>query len=99
MFDDTDVISKYTREDAIEDGLLIEVFKAGEVPVVATKAICEEFGTGELIEIWHEFVPWWKNVRPTLPEAEQMFVTEKHGRKVWVLPDFQAWTILFPEDY
>jgi len=36
---------------------------------------------------------------PTLPLEDQMFVTEMNSKKVWLIEDGQAFTILFPEDY
>jgi len=36
---------------------------------------------------------------PTLPEAEQLFSTTMNDKKVWVIEDGAAFTILFPEDY
>jgi hypothetical protein len=99
MFDDADVISAYPLEQAIEDGILTEVLKTGGKPVVATAAISEEFSLGEILEIWHQYIHWRQKVLPTLPEEEQLFVTQRHDKKIWVLEDGVAFTILYPSDY
>ena len=52
-----------------------------------------------LIEIWNEFVDWKKQVEPTLPEAERLFHTTMNDKKVWVIEDDQAYTLMYPEDY
>ena len=36
---------------------------------------------------------------PTLPEEEQMFHTTMNGKKVWVIEDGAAFTLMYPEDY
>ena len=99
------VIYSYTLEQAISDGVLVEVFKnrwnelTSGKPLVATAAICSEFTMAALVEIWNEYVQWSREVMPTLPEEDQLFSTEMNSRKVWVLEDGAAFTILFPEDY
>jgi hypothetical protein len=99
------VIYSYTLEQAISDGVLVEVFKnrwdelTGGKPLVATSAICNEFSMAALVEIWNEYVQWKEEVMPTLPEEDQLFSTKMDNQKVWVLEDGQAFTILFPEDY
>ena len=101
----SDVIYAYTLQQAIEDGVLIEVFKnrwdelTGGKPLVATVAVHSEFSLAALQEIWNEYVVWRKQVMPTLPEEEQLFKTTMNSQTVWVLEDGQAFTILFPEDY
>ena len=99
------VIYSYTLQQAISDGVLVEVFKnrwselTSGKPLVATRAICSEFSMAALVEIWNEYVQWKREVMPTLPEEDQLFSTEMNSRKVWVLEDAQAFTILFPDDY
>ena len=51
------------------------------------------------MEIWNEYVHWKKHVLKTLPEEEQMFSATMNSKKVWVIEDGQAYTILYPEDY
>ena len=116
MAKDTDpfgsVVYEYTLQQAIRDGVLVEIFKddwqklSGGKPIVATahlyNYVCAvEAITGLIIlrEIWNEYVHWRKNVMPTLPEEEQMFSTSMNSEKVWVIEDGQAYTLLFPDDY
>lgn len=101
---DTEII-EYTIQQAIEDGVLVEVFKnrwnelTNGKPLVATSHLFGEVSLAALLEIWNAYVHWRKNVMPTLPEEEQMFVTEMNGNKVWLMEDGQAFTMMYPEDY
>ncbi len=102
---DSNVIVAYTLEDAIRDGVLVEVFKnrwaellAGK-PIVATAHIVGELTLAALREIWNEYVVWRKTVMPTLPEEDQLFVTKMNGETVWVIEDGAAHTIMYPDDY
>lgn len=104
MSQDT-VIYEYTLKQAIADGVLAEIFKnrwsklSGGKPIVATSHLFNEVSLAGLLEIWNEYVHWRKNIMPTLPEAEQMFVTSMNGNKVWLIEDGQAFTMMYPEDY
>jgi hypothetical protein len=99
------VIVEYTLQQAIADGVLVEMFKnrwnklSGGKPIVATDHLFQNVSAAALLEIWNEYVDWRKNVMPTLPEEEQMFVTSMNGETVWVIEDGQAFTLLYPEDY
>jgi hypothetical protein len=105
MFDDADVISTYTLTQAIEDGVLVEIFKnrwgqlSGGKPIVATAHLFEEVSLAGLLEIWNEYVAWRKHTEATLPEEERLFTTSMNGKKVWVIEDGEAFTLLYPEDY
>jgi hypothetical protein len=95
----------YTLEQAIADGVLVEVFKnrwpelSGGEPIVATAHLFNEISLAGLREIWNEYVEWRKNVKDTLPEEEQLFVTTMNGDKIWLIEDGQAFTMMYPEDY
>ena len=99
------VIFEYTLQQAIADGVLVEVFKnrwqqlSGGKPIVATSHLFNEVSLAALLEIWNEYVLWRKNVMPTLPETEQMFATTMNGVKIWLMEDGQAFTMMYPEDY
>ncbi len=99
------VISEYSLEQAIEDGVLVEVFKnrwdelSQGKPIVATANLFSQVSLAGLLEIWNEFVAWRTNVMPKLPEADQLFATTMNGDKIWLLEDGAAFTILFPEEY
>ncbi len=103
--DEATVISVYSLEQAIADGVLVEVFKnrwnqlSGGKPIVATAHLFGQVSLIGLLEIWNEFVAWRKNIMPTLPEEDQMFVTTMNGEKVWLIEDGDAFTMMYPEDY
>jgi hypothetical protein len=105
IFDDAEVISAYPLEKAIEDGVLVEIFKnswqelSGGKPIVATVHLFNAISLARLMEIWNEFVQWRKTVMPTLPEAERLFRTKMNGQTVWVIEDGAAFTLMYPEDY
>jgi hypothetical protein len=105
LFNNADVISRYTLEQAIEDGVLVEIFKNqwGKLsvgkPVVATAHLFNAISPAGQMEVWNEFVQWQKYVMPTLPEAERLFHTTMNGKKVWVIEDDAAFTLMYPEDY
>lgn len=101
----SNVIVEYSLEQAIDDGVLAEVFKnrwdklSGGKPIIATAHLFETVSLTELLEIWNRFVHWRNNVMMTLPEEERMFVTEMNGNKIWLIEDGQAFTMMYPEDY
>jgi hypothetical protein len=105
IFDNADVISRYPLEQAIADGVLVEILKhrwpelSGGKPIVATAHLFNAVSLAGLMEIWNEFVHWQKHVMPTLPEEEQLFHTSMDGKKVWVIEDGVAFTLMYPEDY
>ena len=105
MFDDADVISTYTLQQAIEDGVLVEIFKnrwktlSSGKPIVATAHLFNAVSLAGLLEIWNAYVAWRKHTEPTLPEEERLFTTTMNNHKVWVLEDGKAFTLLYPEDY
>ena len=105
VFDDAEIISKYTLEQAVEDGVLVEIWKkrwkelSGGKPIVATAHIFEEVSLAGLLEIWNEYVLWRRNVMPGLAEEARLFQTTMNGEKVWVIEDGAAFTLMYPEDY
>ncbi len=105
LFKDAKIISVYTLQQAIADGVLIEIFKnrwrqlSGGKPIVATTHLYGQVSLAGLMEIWNEFVDWKKHIEPSLPEAERLFHTTMNGKKVWVMEDGDAYTLLYPEDY
>jgi hypothetical protein len=105
IFDYDEVITVYSLNDSIEDGVLVEIFKkrwpelSGGKSIVATTHLFEEVSLSGLMEIWNEFVKWQKEVMPTLPEEEKLFSTKMNGLTVWVIEDGAAFTLMYPEDY
>jgi hypothetical protein len=103
-FDDMEIISVYTLDQAIDDGVLVKLYDVrwlGKIlPVVATSHLYNESSIDELQKIWEEFVSWKSHIEQTLPEEDRMFVTHLNdGQKIWVVEDDAAYTIMFPEDY
>jgi hypothetical protein len=105
IFDDAEVIATYPLQQAIKDGVLVELLKhrwhelsAGK-PIVATAHLFNGVSLAGLMEIWNAFVHWQKTIMPTLPEADRLFHTTMNGKKVWVIEDAVAFTFMFPEDY
>ena len=104
MSDDT-VISEYTLQQAIADGVLVEVFKnrwgqlSGWKPIVATSHLFSDVSEAGLLEIWNEFVDWKRHTESTLAEEERLFATSMNDKKVWVIEDNAAYTLMYPEDY
>ena len=102
---DTTVISAYSLQQAIKDGVLVEIFKnrwqqlSGGKPIVATAHLFNEVSPAGLFEIWNEFVAWRIHIMPTLPAEEQLFVATMNGNKIWLMEDGQAFTMMYPEDY
>src|SRR6266566_5057497 len=104
-----ELISEYSLEQAIDDGVLVEVFNyntkdfvekyTNGKPVVATAHLFNQMSQTTLIDLWNEYVDWRLNIKETLLEEDQMFVTEIKGKNVWVIEDGQAITMMYPEDY
>ena len=105
IFTDKDIIVSYPLDQAIEDGILVELVKhrwpelSGGKPIVATAHLFGEVSMAGLMEIWNEFVQWKHKVEPTLPEEERLFKTSMNLETVWVIEDGEAFTLMYPEDY
>jgi hypothetical protein len=105
IFDPLEVITTYSLQEAIEDGVLVEIFKnkwkqlSGGKPIVCSVNLYENVSQAGLMEIWNEFVDWKNNVMPGLPLQERNFQTEVNGMFVWVIDDGVCFTLLYPEDY
>jgi hypothetical protein len=105
IFDPDEVITIYSLKQAIEDGVLVEIFKnrwselSGGRPIVATAHLFESVSLAGLQEIWNEFADWKRRVERTLPEEERLFSTKMNGLTVWVIEDGAAFTLMYPEDY
>ncbi len=103
MNDTIDIVS--SLQQAIDDGVLVEVFTnrwgqlSAGTPIIATRHVFETLSLAALREIWNEYVPWTKDVKAMLPEAEQLFTTTMNGATVWIIEDGAAHTIMYPEDY
>jgi hypothetical protein len=105
IFDDAEVIATYPLQQAIEDGVLVEIFQnrwhelSNGKPIVATAQLAQDISLAGLMDIWHAFVSWREHVMLTLPEEEQLFHMTMNGKTVWVIEDDAAFTLMYPEDY
>jgi hypothetical protein len=79
IFDPDEVITVYSLKQAIEDGVLVEIFKnrwgqlSGGKPIVATAHLFGNVSLAGLMEIWNEFARWKRDVELTLAEEERVF--------------------------
>jgi hypothetical protein len=93
IFDPNEVITVYSLKQAIEDGVLVEIFKnrwgelSGGKPIVATAHLFENVSLAGLREIWNEFGQWKIDVEETLPEEERLFHTKMNEMTVWVIEE------------
>jgi len=100
-----ELISDYSLEQAIEDGVLVEIFKdmwktlSHGKPIVVTRKLFEDTNQHLLFGVVTQFIKWKTNVQPTLPEEERLFTDAVKGKTVWVMEDTQAITMMYPEDY
>jgi hypothetical protein len=69
------------------------------IPIVATAHLYARVSLAGLLEIWNEFVLWRKDVMPKLAEEDRLFSTQMNSKKVWVIEDEVAYTLMYPEDY
>ncbi len=104
-FENTPVISSYPQQAAIEDGMLVELFKSrwsqlsGGKPILASSAAFGEFSLAAFQEVWNEFVLWKKTKEALLPVEDRLFKAKMNDQTLWVIEDGSAFTILFPSDY
>ena len=104
------VITVYPLEQAIADGVLVEIFKnrweqlSHGKPIVATSHLFAEVSLAALLEIWNEFVSWRARNPKEKSTAHKvvsdwLFETRMNEKQVWVLEDDTAFTFMYPEDY
>lgn len=99
------IISKYTLCDAIDDGMLIPVFRSrwlllsGGRPILATSSVYSEFSLAAILEVWNAFVGWVKYEKGDLKPEDRLFKTRMNSKDIWVIEDPQAFTIMLPSDY
>jgi hypothetical protein len=98
-FEDVEIISRYTRQQAVDDGILTEILRWNGYPVIATTHVYNELGVEELIKVWHKFLYWKNKEEQLLPEEDRLFYTKVDDKKVWVIEDADSYTVMFPEDY
>jgi hypothetical protein len=104
-FEEIDIVSRYGRNQAVQDGLMVEIFKnrweqlTGSKPIMATSHLADDISSAGMLEIWNEYVQWRKHTEPFIPEAERLFHTTMNGQTVWVIEDGDAFTLMYSDDY
>ena len=99
------VIHEYTLQQAIADGVLIELFKnrwktlSNGKPIVVTAHLFDDVTLSGLLEIWNAYVEWRTSAPPVSEQEGWIFHTQMNGKMVWVIEDAQAFTLLYPQDY
>lgn len=94
------VIFEYTLGEALDDGVLYSQGWAQGTPLIATASTMEDLADDERQRVFADFLRWQRDVEPTLPEQDRMFVaTASNGEKVWVIDDGAAITLLYPSEY
>jgi hypothetical protein len=104
-FEDMNLNTTYGRQQAVKDGLLVEIFRnrwetlTGGKPIVVTAHLADAVSPAGLLEIWNEYVQWRKHTEPFLPEEDRLFHTKMNGKTIWVIEDGDAFTLMYPDDY
>ena len=103
IFEDAEIISVYLIGQALAEGVLVKLcevrFGIEIKPLVATSRLLDEIGREKVMKVWDAYVSWRQNIMPKLAEEDQMFVTKVDDRKVWLIEDGTAFTVMYPEDY
>ena len=96
---DAEVISTYTLEQAIEDGVLVRVGLCGKYPVIFTSNLFSEGyeDKGKRMTLVNKGLEMLKVPDPEDTEYMRLRVIEKD--KIWVIADGQAITFMKPSDY
>lgn len=96
-----EVISSYSQQQAVDDGVLAEIFKprwkelTGGRPLYATCGVVGAFSLAAIMEIWNAYAQAPRELRKT----GQVYKTKMNDQEVWVIYDGAVFTILFPSDY
>ena len=102
FFADAEVISSYTTQQAVEDGMLVPVGQVGECPVYFTRNCFERFDLEDdkkrraVVEVGLAAL--------RKPDREddgyrKLRAFNVNDEKVWVILDGQGVTFMRPEDY
>lgn len=108
MAEDWEVISTYTDEQAVEDGVLVPLAGLGPVNRV-TRAVFAHF-VGEaafkpmpVIEMPKVLEPLMAAIRAMLkipPDRDGWRTGDYQGKRLWLVPnEVGGLTLMFPEDY
>jgi len=101
-----EVISKYSREQAVEDGVLIELGTAGKVPVLATSNCFHRAGLDNPLQRRGVVLEALEALKRPDPEDSPGYLLRVLHKGIaadydclWVVYDETAVTIMLPEDY
>ena len=94
-----EIISRYTQEQAIEDGILVKVGNCGKLPVIFTTNLFydgyeEQEKRIELVKKGLEMLK-----QPDKEDTNYMKLRVIEKDKIWVILDGDGITFLKPEDY
>lgn len=94
-----EIISRYTQEQAIEDGILVKVGSCGKLPVIFTTNLFydgyeEQEKRIELVKKGLEMLK-----QPDKEDTNYMKLRVIEKDKIWVILDGDGITFLKPEDY
>jgi len=103
MFDDFEIISTYTLEQAIADGVLIPILSSDwdwlthGKPVVATAAIVHDVPELELKRMWNAFAKLRNRVKDA---GERPLVKNQYnGKTIWIVEDEVSVAYMYPNEY
>ncbi len=95
-----DVISKYSLDDAQDDGMVKTIGIRGVKRLVVTAGVFSSVSVEEQFRLFSRFFDWQRNVEPSLLEEDRMFVSETSDHDtVWVIDDGCSVTLLYPSEY
>ncbi|MCB4791256.1 MAG: hypothetical protein LHV68_05150 [Elusimicrobia bacterium] len=99
LFEEAEVISTYTLEEAIEDGVLAKVGFCGRYPVIFTSNLLYDGYEDQetRVKLVNKGLEALKKSDPEDTPDMKLRVLEKD--KIWVIADTQAITFMKPEDY
>ncbi len=94
MFDERDIIDVYTRQDAIEDGIIFNAGRIANREVDLTANLIEQLNKYELVKAIIKALEAARHFRQ--PDMKEIVVNSK---KVWVDDNGSVITLMLPEDY
>src|SRR5262245_40716761 len=106
MTDDTQVISRYTDGEALEDGALVEIHGEAKVNRV-TRAVFDHFveaiGSSSLTGPVLDITPLKEVIRSVLkvpPDEDGWRTLDYQGKTLWLVPnEVRGLTLKFPDHY
>ncbi len=94
MFDENDIISIYTRQDAINDGIIFNAGRIANREVDITTNLIAKLDKYELAKAIVKGLELARYFRK--PDMKEI---EVNGKKIWVDDNGSVITLMLPEDY